>query len=299
MRVLVSGTNGLIGSALLAALRTDGDEVTRLVRGPAGPGDVAWDPAAGTVDETALAAAGVDAVVHLAGEGIATRRWTKAQKQRIRDSRLRGTAGLCEALARLDRPPSVMVSGSAIGWYGDRANEVLTEDSGPGQGFLAQVCQDWETATTPAADAGIRVACVRTGIVLSATGGALKKQLPIFRLGLGGPLGRGRQYTSWIHIDDEVGAILHALRTPELTGPFNATAPTPVTAAEFARTLGRVLRRPAILPVPRPALAVVLGWELSGELLASQRLAPTRLQAGGYRFSYPDLEPALRQLLCP
>jgi len=296
MRIAVSGSSGLIGSALVARLTAEGHDVRRLVRGGGGnPGDVAWDPVAGTVDHAALA--GTEAVVHLAGAGIGDRRWTRARKEVIRASRVDGTAALSRAVAGLDPPPAVLVSGSAIGWYGDRGDEELTEDSGPGGGFLAEVCRAWEAATAPAADAGVRVVHVRSGVVQSPAGGALARQLPLFRLGLGGPLGRGRQYISWISLDDEVGALGHALTAGSLAGPVNLVAPAPVTGAEYARTLGRVLGRPARLPVPRAAMAVPFGRELVDELLASQRVRPGRLEAAGYRFAHRELEPALRHLL--
>ncbi|MEO6120607.1 MAG: TIGR01777 family oxidoreductase [Acidimicrobiales bacterium] len=295
MHIAVSGSSGLIGSALMARLKADGHHVRRLVRGVAGAGEVAWDPAGGTVDEAALA--GTEAMVHLAGEGIGRRRWSAEQKRRIRDSRVTGTTTLCQALARLDPPPSVLVSGSAVGWYGDRGEEELNEDSAPGTGFLAEVCRDWEAATAPADAAGVRVVHIRTGVVQSPAGGALAKQLPLFRLGLGGPLGRGRQYQSWISLDDEVGAIIHALTTPSLSGPVNLVAPNPVTGADFARSLGRVLHRPAMLSVPRAAMAVPFGRELVAELLSSQRALPKRLEASGYVFAHPELEGALRHLL--
>lgn len=295
MNVAVSGSGGLIGSALVARLVADGHQVRRLVRGPAEPGDVSWDPVAGTVDQAALA--GTEAVVHLAGAGIGDRRWSRARKQVIGDSRVTGTAAISTAMARLDPRPAVLVSGSAVGWYGDRGDEELTENSTGGSGFLAEVCRAWEAATAPAAEAAIRVVLARTGVVQSRAGGALARQLPLFRLGLGGPLGRGRQYISWISLDDEVGAIVHALSTPALAGPVNLVAPTPVTGAEFARILGRVLRRPARLPVPRAAMAVPFGRELVSELLSSQRAQPARLESSGYQFTHRELEPALRHLL--
>lgn len=297
MRVAVSGSSGLIGSALVERLNADGHQVRRLVRGPgpAGPGEVAWDPSAGTVDEAALA--GIEAVVHLAGAGIGDRRWTRARKQVVRDSRVAGTTAVSTAVARLEPRPAVLVSASGIGWYGDRGDEELTEDSGPGSGFLAGVCRDWEAATGPAAEAGVRVVNVRSGVVQARAGGALARQLPLFRLGLGGPLGRGRQHLSWISLDDEVGAISHALTTPSLSGPVNLVAPASVTGAEYARVLGRVLRRPSWLPVPRIAMAVPFGRELVDELLSSQLVRPTRLEASGYDFAHRELEPALRRVL--
>ncbi|MDP9387851.1 MAG: TIGR01777 family oxidoreductase [Actinomycetota bacterium] len=296
MDVVISGSHGFVGSALVPALAAGGHRVRRLVRGTATGDDVAWDPAAGTIDAEGLE--GADAVVHLAGAGIGDRRWTAAQKERIRDSRVRGTGTLATALAGLRRPPAVLVSGSAIGWYGDRGDEVLTEESTGGTGFLAGVCQAWEGATAPAADAGVRVVHIRTGVVQSPAGGALNRQLPLFRLGLGGPLGSGRQWSSWVSLDDEVGAIAHALTTGSLRGPVNVTAPEPVTNAELAKAIGRALRRPAVLPVPRFALTLVLGRELVTDMvLASQRVLPTRLLASGYRFRHPQVHAAMADLL--
>jgi uncharacterized protein (TIGR01777 family) len=235
--------------------------------------------------------------VHLAGVGIADKRWSAAQKRAILDSRTQGTSLIARTLAGLSRPPAVLVSASAIGYYGDRDDEELTEASGPGTGFLADVCVQWEAATAPAGDAGVRVAMIRTGIVLSADGGALAKQLPLFRLGLGGPFGSGRQYQSWIALEDEVAAIVHLLGA-DVAGPFNLTAPNPVTSAEFAGTLGRVLHRPAVLRVPRFGPALLLGGELAENLLySSQRVLPRALESSGYRFAHPELEPYLRHLV--
>lgn len=296
MDVAVTGSHGLIGSALLPVLAVAGHRVRRLVRGRPGQGEVAWDPAAGTIDADGLQ--GVEAVVHLAGAGIGDKRWTEARKAIVRDSRVDPTRLLATTLAGLAVPPRVMVSGSAVGWYGDRGDEVLTEDSSGGAGFLAGIVRDWERATDPAAEAGVRVVNIRSGIVQSAAGGALKKQLPLFRLGLGGPLGSGRQWTSWVSIDDEVGAISHALTTEALTGPVNVTAPGPVTNAELARAVGRALHRPAALPVPGVALGVVLGRQMVSEMvLASQRVLPTRLEASGYRFRHPEVFAAMADLL--
>ena len=230
-RVVVTGSHGLIGSELVATLRRTGDEVTRLVRSATAPGDAAWDIDASTIDAAALE--GHDAVVHLAGAGIGDHRWSDADKREIHDSRTRGTTLLCETLAKLERPPRVLVSGSAVGWYGDRGDEELSEASAPGRGFLASVVKDWEAATEAASDAGIRVVRLRSGVVLSRKGGALKKQLLPFKLGAGGKLGSGRQWLSWIALDDEIGAILHLIRRETLRGPVNATAPNPVTNAEF------------------------------------------------------------------
>jgi uncharacterized protein (TIGR01777 family) len=285
MKVAVTGSHGLIGSALLASLEADGHEVVRVARGP---GDV--------LDVGGLG--GVEAVVNLAGEGIAERRWTPVQKEKIRRSRIMGTDLLVRRLAELTPRPAVLVSGSAVGYYGNGGDDTLDEESPNGSGFLAELVRDWEAATAPASDAGIRVACIRTGIVQSPRGGALKRQLPLFKFGLGGRLGSGRQYQSWIAIDDEVGAIRHVLNTDDLSGPVNLTAPNPVTNAEFTATLASVLRRPKLLPVPRFGLALVLGGELVDEaLLFSQRVLPGKLLQSGYQFRYPFLEGALRALL--
>jgi uncharacterized protein (TIGR01777 family) len=261
------------------------------------PGEraVSWDPAAGAIDSTGLV--GVDAVVHLAGESIAGGRWTEARKRRIRDSRVSSTRLLARALAQLASPPRVLVAASATGYYGDRGAEVLREESAPGAGFLAGVCREWEAAAEPAARHGIRVVHLRIGLVLSRDGGALASLLTPFRLGAGGPVGSGAQYWSWITLDDLLGAILHALTTEALAGPVNAVAPNPVTNREFAKTLGRVLRRPALLPLPAFAARLVLGEMADALLLASARVVPARLQATGYAFRAPTLEGALRHEL--
>ena len=296
MNVLVSGSRGLVGGALVPALEAGGHSVRRLVRGRPTGGDVGWDPAAGSIDVSALD--GIDAVVHLAGEGIAERRWSDTQKRRLRQSRVEGTTLLARSLAGAATPPAVLISASAVGYYGDRGDEELTEDSAPGEDFLSQVCRDWEAATAPAEEAGVRVAHVRSGIVLSPSGGALKKQLPLFRAGLGGRLGSGRQYVSWISLDDEVAAIRHLLLDEGASGPYNLTSPHPVTNAEFTAILGRVLPRPTLVPVPAFALRLVLGRELAAALpLASQRVLPARLAAAGYEFRHPRLDDALRDLL--
>lgn len=296
MRVLVSGSSGLIGSAVLERLLADGHQVVRLVRRPPAAGEVRWDPAEGTLDPADLA--GVDAVVHLAGEPIGAKRWRPAQKQRILDSRVKGTRLLATTLAQLDRPPRVLVSGSAIGYYGLRGDEVLTEESSAGSGFLAEVTVQWEAATLTAEQAGIRTVHLRTGIVVSGAGGALARMLPLFKLGLGGRLGRGEQWWSWITLEDEVGIIVHALGDRTLSGPVNATAPNPATNRDFTKALAKLFRRPAVLAVPRPALALVMGSELADQVaLAGQRVLPVAAQASGYRFSSPDLEPGLRRAL--
>jgi uncharacterized protein len=296
MNILVTGASGMVGTALVSSLTSSNHEVTRLVRRQPNPGEKAarWDPMAGTLEVSALE--GVDAVVHLAGENIAER-WTAAKKARIRDSRVKGTQLLCETLARLSSPPKVLVSVSAIGYYGDRGEETLTEDSPPGRGFLPEVCRAWEAATEPARQHGIRVARLRLGVVLSATGGALAKMLPPFRLGLGGVLGSGRQYMSWIALDDVVGTIQHALVTDALQGPTNAAAPRAVTNQEFTKTLGKVLGRPTAIPLPAFAARLMFGEMADELLLASARVQPTKLLASGYPFRYPELEDALRHVL--
>jgi uncharacterized protein (TIGR01777 family) len=290
VRVLITGSSGLIGSALKPALQAAGHHYESLRRGPT------WDPEQGRIDPQAVE--GFDAVVHLAGEGIGDHRWSDEHKRRVRDSRVNGTRALTEALARRDEKPAVLVSASAVGYYGNRGSETLTEESAPGDDFLAQVCIDWEAAAQPARDAGIRTVHLRTGIVLSPKGGALKQALPIFKLGLGGRLGSGEQYWSWISIDDEVGAILHALTDERLTGPVNATAPTPVTNAEFTRTLGRVVHRPTLLPAPKFGVSLLFGREMAEVmLLTGQRVLPAKLEAVGFRFTHTDLEDALRAML--
>jgi uncharacterized protein len=293
--VLVSGATGLLGSALVPALRNEGHGVRRLTRtGGASEDTVRWDPSAGTIDVTGLE--GIDAVVHLAGENI-VRRWTDAKKARIRDSRVRGTGLLAEMLAGLSTPPGVMVSASATGYYGDRGNELLTEESAPGNNFLAGVCQEWEAAASVAREAGIRVVHPRFGIVLSPEGGALGTTLPIFKLAGGGRIGSGGQYWAWITIDDVVGAILHVLNTESISGPVNVTVPDPPTNAEYTKTLGHVLGRPTVFPLPAPVARLALGQVADELLLASQRIEPVMLKESGYSYRYPELEGALRHLL--
>lgn len=293
LRVLVSGSSGLVGSALIEHLGP-GHEIARLVRSePRSRGEFRWDPMAGELDPAALE--GVDAVVHLAGETVAGR-WTDDKKRRIRDSRVRGTRLIAESIAARSDRPQVLVSTSAIGYYGDRGDEPLVEDSAPGEGFLADVVREWEAAADPARTAGVRVVHPRLGIVQSARGGALRTQLPLFRLGLGGRVGSGRQYVSWVAIDDVVRAIEHVILAEHLSGPVNVTAPEPVTNAEYAKTLGRVIGRPAVLPAPAPAVRLALG-EFSGEVLNGQRVLPERLRADGFEFRLPRLEEALRHVL--
>jgi uncharacterized protein len=294
--IAVSGATGLIGSALVERLRRQGHSVRRLVRQSprAEPGDVVWDPAAGRID--AIALEGVDAVVHLAGEPIA-QRWTPERKRAIRDSRVLGTALLARTLASLARPPRALVSGSAVGVYGDRGDEVLDERSPRGAGFLADVGAEWENATAAAVTAGIRVVMVRTGVVLSARGGALAKLLPPFRLGLGGPIGSGKQWMSWIALEDQLRALELAMSSDVLHGPVNLTAPNPVTNATFASTLGHALHRPAIVPVPAIALELMYGEMARETILAGQRVLPRALLDAGFVFRFPLLRDALMEAL--
>jgi uncharacterized protein (TIGR01777 family) len=297
MRVLVSGASGFMGSALVPTLIAGGHTVTRLVRSTPRPGqaEIPWNPAARSIGTPALE--GFDAVVHLAGDNIASGRWTAAKKASIRNSRVQGTTVLCEALAQLVKPPKVLLSASAIGYYGDRGETTLREESPPGTGFLAEVCQAWEAATAPAAQRGIRVVHLRFGMVLSPAGGALARMLTPFRLGLGGVIGTGQQYMSWIALDDVLGALHHALSTETLQGPVNVVAPSAVTNREFTTTLGKVLRRPTWLPLPAFAARLRFGEMADALLLASTRAAPARLVASGYTFQYPELEQALQHLL--
>ena len=295
MDVLVSGATGLIGSALVPALRDGGHRVRRLTRSGGSSEDaVTWDPSAGTIDTTGLE--GVDAVVHLAGESVMGR-WTSAKKGRIRNSRVQGTRLLAEAMVGLPTPPEVMVSTSATGYYGDRGNELLTEESDPGNNFLAGVCREWEAAADPARAAGVRVVHPRFGIVLSPEGGALGTTLPIFRLGGGGRIGSGRQYWPWIAVEDVVGAIIHVIDTGALSGAVNVTVPDPPTNEAYTKTLGHVLGRPTVFPLPAPAARLALGQVADELLLASQRVEPARLRESGYSYRYPELEGALRHLL--
>ncbi len=295
MDVVVSGASGLIGTALCAELERTGHRAIPLLR-VSRAGGLRWDPEQGIIEAAGLE--GVDAVVHLAGAPIAGSKWTPAQKARILESRTKGTALLADTLAGLQQRPKVMVSASAIGYYGNRGDEIITEESDRGAGYLADVVEQWEQVAHPASDAGIRVVHPRTGIVLSPKGGVLQQLLLPFKLGLGGKQGPGTQYMSWISIDDEVGALIELVNNGELVGPVNLTAPNPVTNAEFARTLGTVLGRPTVLPTPMLPLKLRFGPELVQSLLLDgQRVLPARLQAAGYEFRAPDLEGALRSLL--
>jgi uncharacterized protein (TIGR01777 family) len=307
MKITVTGATGLIGSKLVTALRARGDDVTVLSRdadrarkaladqvaGPGGFDAVAWDPMAGPAPASALA--GRDAVVHLAGEPVA-QRWSSGAKERIRASRETGTRNLVAGLRAVDDRPGVLVSSSAVGYYGPRGNEVLTESTPPGTDFLASVCVAWEREAAAASEIGVRVVLIRTGVVLDANGGALEKMLPPFKLGVGGPVAGGKQYMPWIHVDDLVGIYLAALDGPDWSGPVNAAAPTPVTNKEFSRALGRVLRRPAFAPVPALAIKALYG-EMSEIVTKGQRVVPERALELGYTFAQPALEPALRDAL--
>jgi uncharacterized protein (TIGR01777 family) len=298
MNILVSGSTGLVGTALIPLLTTSGHEVIRLVRSKSkAPSKelIHWDPDANYIDAAGLE--GIDAIVHLAGESIASGRWNPAKKARIRDSRVRGTRLLCDTLTHLANPPKTMICASAIGFYGDRGEELLTEASSSGTGFLAEVCRDWEAACEPARKKGLRVVNLRFGVVLSPAGGALEKMLPPFKMGVGGIIGNGRQYMSCIALDDVIGSIAHALVTPALSGPVNVVCPQPVTNREFTKALGIVLGRPTILPLPAFAAKLALGEMADELLLASTRVQPTKLLETGYEFRYPTVESSLRHVL--
>jgi uncharacterized protein len=297
LKVLVTGSSGLVGTALIPFLTTGGHRVSRLIRGNTKPNknEISWNPELGTVEKAKLEE--FDVVVLLAGENIAARRWTPEQKSRIRDSRVRSTRLLCEALGQLNRPPGVLISASATGYYGDRADEVLLEESEAGVGFLSEVCREWEEATEPAAKRGIRVVNLRFGVVLSPKGGALAKMLLPFQFGLGGKIGRGDQFMSWISIDDVIRAIYYSMSEADLKGPVNMVSPNPVTNLEFTRTLGQVLSRPTIFAVPAFAARLLIGEMADALLLSSARVYPGKLLASGYNFLLPELEDALRLML--
>lgn len=294
--IAITGATGLIGAALVERLRARGHVVRRIVRSSPDPGDILWDPSHDVLDARALT--GVDAIVSLAGEPVA-HRWTTQRKRAIRESRVRGTALLARAVTALPVKPRVFLSGSAVGYYGDGGDDLLDETAGPGTDYLARVVVDWEAATVPIADAGVRVVLLRTGVVLSPRGGALAKLLPIFRLGGGGPLGTGTQWLSWIALEDQLRAIEHALFTESMRGAANLTSPNPVRNAEFAATLGRTLGRPAIIPVPAFALELLYGEMARSTLLAGQRAVPAALTRAGFRFETPTLDGALTSLLTP
>ena len=302
MRILVTGASGLVGSALVPALAAAGHSVGRFVRlgpgrppGTAADGDVEWDLATGHIDTARIE--GADAVVHLAGANIAGERWTEAFKGRIRHSRIDGTRILAEALARLDNPPRVLVQASAVGYYGDRGDEILSEASRHGEGFLPAVCVAWEAAAAPAAQRGVRVVFLRFGVILSTRGGALPKMLPAFRTGMAGVIGSGLQWMPWLSLDDAVGIVRHAIDNTALAGPVNAVAPEPVTNRVFTKTLGRALGRPTSMPLPAFAARLALGEMADALLLSSARAIPERLRASGYTWRHPDLDGALRATL--
>jgi uncharacterized protein (TIGR01777 family) len=295
MHVAITGATGLIGSALSTRLRSAGHRVTAISRSAGGADTITWDPAVGRLDPSGLA--DVDAVVHLAGKPVASGRWTPSVKRRIRASRTLGTDLIARTIAEMDPGPRVLVSSSGVNYYGDRGEEVLTEDSSPGSGFLAEVCKHWEAATAPASAAGARVVQVRTGVVQSPRGGALKVQLPLYRLGLGGRLGSGGQFVSWISIEDMVGIMQHALETDALEGPVNATAPHPVTQGVYAKTLAEVLGRRTFVPVPAFGPRLLLGEMADEMLFISQRVLPEKVTASGYTFRHPTIDEALRALL--
>ncbi len=297
MKILVTGTTGLVGSALIPALTSDGHQVIRLVRKVSATptNEIFWNPSLGTLNPATLE--GFDAVVHLAGQSIAGARWTPEYKKRILSSRIQGTKLLVEALLSVSKPPSVLVSASAVGYYGNRGDEILREESTHGAGFLADLCLRWEAAAKPAAGRGIRVVMPRIGLVLSGNGGALGKMLLPFRLGVGGKIGSGSQYMSWISLDDLVGAIRHVILNQDIRGPVNAVSPQPVTNLEFTRALGRVLSRPTLVPLPAFAARMALGEMADELLLASARIEPSRLLATGFQFRFPDLQGALRHAL--
>lgn len=296
MKVIVTGSSGLIGNELVAELTRQDHQVTRLVRRQAKPGEAAWDPAAGTIEAERLE--GHDAVVNLAGAGIGDHRWTDEHKRAVRDSRVKGTDFLARTLAALESPPKVLASGSAVGFYGYENELSVTEASPRGAGFLADVVTEWEEATAPAAEAGIRVVLVRSGIIVTAKGGALKKELLPFKLGLGGRIGTGKQWFSWISLEDEVAAIIHVLTEESMEGPVNVTSPEPVTNAEFTATLARVLKRPAVMPVPKLAMHALFGKEMTKEmLLGGQQVLPAALELSGFSFAHPNVEDALRHTL--
>ncbi|WP_329121361.1 TIGR01777 family oxidoreductase [Streptomyces sp. NBC_01353] len=291
-RIAVTGASGLIGSALVRSLRADGHQVSRLVRRPARTADeVEWDPARLYVDAAGLV--GVDAVVHLAGAGVGERRWSEAYKKEIRDSRVLGTTAIAQALASLADPPKVLVCGTALGYYGDTGSRAVDESAPAGEGFLPSVCVEWEAAAAPAEEAGIRVAYARTGLVVAREGGAWGRLFPVFRAGVGGRMGDGRQYWSFISLHDEVAALRHLIETDSLSGPVNLTAPEPVTNREVTAAMGRVLHRPTVCAVPAPALRLVLG-DFAQDVLGSQRVLPGRLSESGFRFAFPTIDEAIR-----
>lgn len=296
MRILVSGSHGLVGKALIRSLTADGHDIVRLVRNkPAGAAEIEWHPNEGRIDAPALE--GLDVVVHLAGESIASGRWSDEKKRAIRDSRVKGTTLLSDALARLSRPPSLFVSASAIGYYGNRADEILTETSAPGSDFLSSVCVEWEQATKAAVEKGIRTVHARFGVILDANDGALAKMLTPFRMGIGGRLGHGKQWMSWIAIEDVINGLRFLIDEKTVSGPVNFVAPNAVTNAEFTKTLGRVLSKPTLFPVPAFGARLAFGEMADALLLSSQRVEPKVMKEKGFVFRWVMLEDALRHLL--
>ncbi|MET9698190.1 TIGR01777 family oxidoreductase [Streptomyces sp. NPDC006529] len=295
MRIVVTGSAGLIGSALVRSLRTDGHDIVRLVRrAPAAADEAEWDPRRGYVAPGTLT--GADAVVHLAGAGVGDHRWSAAYKREIRESRVLGTTAIATAVAAAERPPAVLVCGSAIGYYGDTGQRAVDESAPAGTGFLPSVCVEWEAAAAPAHAAGVRTVFARTGLVVAAEGGAWGKLFPVFRAGLGGRLGDGRQYWSYISLHDEIAALRHLIDTPALSGPVNLTAPEPLTNREVTAAMGRVLRRPTVCAVPAAAMRLALG-EFAEDVLGSQRVRPARLLESGFVFRHPGIEDAIRAAL--
>ncbi len=295
MRIVVGGASGLIGTALVKELRAQGHRVQKLVRREQADGDIPWDPNAGKLNASQLN--GIDALIHLSGEGVASGRWTAARKRSIRDSRVISTRLLAEAITAIDHPPKIWLCASAIGWYGNRGDAWLDEDSSPGEGFLASVCKEWEAATKPAADAGIRVANLRFSVVLSADGGAFKTMMTAFKLGAGGVIGSGEQYVSWIKLDDAVRAIAYVLGNPYISGPVNIATPNPVTNRELTKALGAALHRPTILPMPAFLARLAFGEMANEMFLASTRVRPKRLTDTGFHFESPLLDDALQAIL--
>jgi len=297
MKILITGSHGLVGSALMPALENTGHKVIRMIRPPMKPEEkeILWNPLEGFIEKEKLE--GFDAIVHLAGANISTGRWTVEKKGRIRDSRVKGTRLLAETLAGLKAKPKILASASAIGFYGSRGREVMNEKSSPGSGFLAETCVECEAAAEPARQAGINVVHLRFGIILSPKGGALAKMLPPFKLGLGGKIGNGNQYMSWISMSDVVGAVLHVLKSKELNEPLNIVSQNPVTNFEFTKALGKVLSRPTVFPLPTFAARFALGEMADELLLSSTRVEPSRLKAAGYAFQHNNIEEALRSML--
>lgn len=295
MKILIAGASGLVGTALVSKLKVEGAEVTRLVRSAAKPGEIEWHPDRGSINAPALE--GFDAVVNLAGDGIASGRWTEEKKRRILDSRVNGTRLLSETMANLSRKPSAFINASAVGFYGSRGNELVDEESGLGEGFLAGVCRQWESATATAEQAGIRVVKLRLGVILTPDGGIMGSMLRPFKLGLGGKVGSGEQVISWVAMDDVVAAIDFILQNDSLRGPINVVAPHPVTNEEFTRTLGHVLSRPTFMTMPAFAARLAFGEMADEMMLSSTRVAPKVLNDAGFQFQYQELGPAVQHLL--